>query len=144
MEGARERAYAIRDGILYAVVSSRMNQVNELKSAQPCGCKSAKRILTVVAATVGEGGEGDGGVGVKVVTMVTRWWRGDGDDEEEMKECGSSGCCRSRCDGGKVVRWWRGYGSGDDVVVVEWCDGEMAGWWRGDGGGSDEGGVEMA
>ncbi|GKF25994.1 hypothetical protein Tco_0081888, partial [Tanacetum coccineum] len=55
-----------------------------------------KRILTVVAATVGEGGEGDGGVEVKVVTMVTRWWRGDGVDEEEIKECGSSGCCRSR------------------------------------------------
>ncbi|GJS74063.1 hypothetical protein Tco_0706904 [Tanacetum coccineum] len=34
MEGSRERAYAIRDGILYSVVSSRMNQVNELKSAQ--------------------------------------------------------------------------------------------------------------
>ncbi|GJR68387.1 hypothetical protein Tco_0014452 [Tanacetum coccineum] len=34
MGGAREKAYAIDGGILYAVVSSRMNPIHQLKSAQ--------------------------------------------------------------------------------------------------------------
>ncbi|GJZ36512.1 hypothetical protein Tco_0582703 [Tanacetum coccineum] len=58
----------------------------------------------------GEGGEGDGGVGVKVVTMVTRWWRSDGVDEEEMKECGIEEVTRGGVDDGDS-------GCGEDVVV---------------------------
>ncbi|GJS93628.1 hypothetical protein Tco_0800596 [Tanacetum coccineum] len=79
MEGARERAYAIRDGILYAVVSSRMNQVNELKRAQ-----------------VGGGGDDenkdDGEVVVEMVVV------GCGGDVVEMIDDDD--------DGGSGVKWW--------------------------------------
>ncbi|GJZ30753.1 hypothetical protein Tco_0575800 [Tanacetum coccineum] len=73
----------------------------------------SKRILSVVAATVGEGGEGDGGVGVKVVTMVTRWWRSDGVDKEEMKECGIEEVTVR-----VVAMWWLRGGSGSEVVLM--------------------------
>ncbi|GJX94988.1 hypothetical protein Tco_0349574 [Tanacetum coccineum] len=113
MEGARERAYAIRDGILYAVVSSRMNQVNELKSAQVDGGDAA----TVVATAAGGGGfgycsHGDevvcGGVddadGVRVAAVVQSDGGRDDDGIRLMKMgvvvgCGGGG----GCDGGEGV-----------------------------------------
>ncbi|GJS68301.1 hypothetical protein Tco_0682866 [Tanacetum coccineum] len=98
MGGARGRAYAIGGGILYAVVSSRMNQIHELKSAQ------------VVQVRPSDSAE---------------WWRGHGGDEEIEVETvvtwfgGSEVVLAGAGWRGGEMMVWRGVGCGDEGGAVK-------------------------
>ncbi|GJW93039.1 hypothetical protein Tco_0172711 [Tanacetum coccineum] len=157
MEGARERAYAIRDGILYAVVSSRMNQVNELKSAQVGAPMSMGRAFKTRLRRRGVKQSGEIDIEFKIVEYTKnkrgRWGyaadaavavTGEGVDDGAvvlLLVVAHDGCDSRVVAVTLVARWRRGgewllagYGGMDDNDnvggVVEWRgdDESVVGW----------------